>query len=279
MSIAINIPNLREGYREIVDLVLATGSWVSPRGARTLEVTDVAITVENPYDLFPWGVGRRVRPELAAADALQLCGGYQDPAQFFAINPGMRRFTDYGVFWGAYGPRIRGQFQGLQRQLEMDRFTRRAVLTFWDPMYDVTVPDVRNYPCMTEVQFLVRDGRLETFGRMRANDLWLGLTYDMFTLQQLGFTVANCFGLDVGPYHHHVVSLHLYEEHLQKAEEVRYMSDREPFNNAQGFGRPGQTIEQAAARARSIGAGVLPDDATESEEWYHKMLAGFYGER
>lgn len=270
----LHVPNLRDGYKTIVDHVLEHGEWSAPRGARTLEVIHTSIVVEDPRDLFPHGMGRRVRRKLLAADALQLVGGHQDPQQMFDINPGMRRFTDFGVFHGAYGPRIRPQYLGLQRRLEQDPETRRAVLTFWDPLRDGAIDEANNFPCMTQVQFLVREGVLTTHGLMRANDLWLGLSYDAFTLQQLGFTVANCFGWDVGPYHHYAASLHLYEDHVEAARNNLTEPTLPALTTPRGFGYFGLTIEEAAERARLIGAGTPPNDLTESEFWYMEALHG-----
>lgn len=269
------LKDLRSGYKRLCDHVLDHGVRVAPRGAGTLEVLETTAVVLDPTDLFPWGVGRKVRTALLAADALQLVGGFQYPEQFFAINPGMRRFTDFGVFHGAYGPRIRPQLAGLQRRLEQDPYTRKAVLVFWDGLYDGAIDETNNHPCMTEVQFLQRDGVLTTHTRMRANDLWLGTTYDMFTIQQLGFTIANCFGWEAGPYHHSVTSWHLYDEHVEKAREVTNVSEKPALAVPQGFGYEGMTIEEACRRARKVASGGYLPDATESEQWYIDTLAGY----
>jgi thymidylate synthase len=52
---------------------------------------------------------------------------------------------------------------------------------------------------------------------MRSNDVWLGLPYDVFTATILHELMAGWLGADLGEYHHHVDSLHVYERDLDKA--------------------------------------------------------------
>jgi thymidylate synthase len=55
---------------------------------------------------------------------------------------------------------------------------------------------------------------------MRSNDVWLGLPYDLFTATILQELMAGWLGVELGTYHHHVDSLHLYAQHDQGALEV-----------------------------------------------------------
>jgi thymidylate synthase len=52
---------------------------------------------------------------------------------------------------------------------------------------------------------------------MRSNDVYLGLSHDIFSFTMLQEIVANSIGANLGSYIHMVGSLHLYEDKLTKA--------------------------------------------------------------
>ena len=74
-------------------------------------------------------------------------------------------------------------------------------------------------PCTLGYRFLIRQGRLEMHTSMRSQDLWLGFPYDIFATTLLQELMAGWLGVEVGEYHHHVDSLHLYADHAPAAAE------------------------------------------------------------
>jgi thymidylate synthase len=78
------------------------------------------------------------------------------------------------------------------------------------PARDLT--DQRDIPCTLGYRFYVRDTRLHMHTTMRSQDTWLGLPYDLFATTTVMELMAGWLDVDLGGYHHHVDSLHLYVE-------------------------------------------------------------------
>jgi thymidylate synthase len=121
---------------------------------------------------------------------------------------------------GAYGPRLRDwagvdQLDVTRRRLHRDSASRRAVIQLYDPARDSGAH--KDVPCTLNYRFYLRGGQLEMHTSMRSQDLWLGFCYDIFTATVLHELMAGWLGVDLGIYHHHVDSLHLYVKHLNAA--------------------------------------------------------------
>lgn len=265
------------GYVDMVGYVMENGRESAPRGAITKEVLGVTLVIPGDAPMLPVGTGRGVNVRLAAEEALQTIGGYSNPDPLFRVNPGLRAFADQGAFHGAYGPRIRSQMETVYRRLRDDPETRRAVVSIWDADRD-RVEGVKNYPCTTELQFMLRwmdeleappAMGLDLHVTMRANDAWHGLAYDAFVFNQLQRSLARSLAVPLGTYYHHDTSLHVYQEHWELTGGLKQPED-EPSQilAAHGIGRGPDTFENTAARARTIGDGGLLRDETESERWY-----------
>ncbi len=215
--------SVTELFLAAVQGVLVHGAAVAPRGQCTLEVTPSYFKLTEPRArVLDASCGRVVNPAFAAAEAVWILAGSDDP-WIYQYNDRLRRFSEEGRLRGAYGPRLRSwqgvdQLDLVRRQLLSDESSRRATLCLFDPARDLA--GGRDVPCTLTHQFLVRDGRLHLHTTMRSQDLWLGFPYDVFTATLLQELVAFWCGFEVGDYHHHVCSLHLYEQHLEAAAHV-----------------------------------------------------------
>jgi thymidylate synthase len=163
--------------------------------------------------------------------------------------------------------------EAIVKRLREDPETRRAWVTIWDPMRDLLVEDVKNYPCTTALQFTCRNDRLLIQVQMRANDAWHGLAYDAFVFGQLQLTVCDALGVEPGEYRHHATSLHLYEPHWELAAGLTEptapaLSVPTGFSAAYG-------ISDAMRRARQVGSGEEVDRPNESERWYIDKTSKF----
>lgn len=187
------------------------GERVAPRGQETREDLDVVMIVDKPWDALLSGIGRNLNTALASLEALQLIAGTSDPALMKKVAPNTGRFIDGGQFHGAYGPRTASQMSTAIDRLRKDPDTRQAIVSVWDPLHDLFIEGRKDYPCTIMMQFLIRNDRLVMHTTMRSNDLWWGLSYDMFMFTQLQLAVANALGIEPGPYHHHSISMHFYE--------------------------------------------------------------------
>jgi thymidylate synthase len=281
VTVDVLLDDFRNGYVRVVADVLRAGAPASPRGEPTVEVLDYSFTLLGTDDALPLGVGRGVAPRLAAMEALQLVAGTTDPSQIGEAYPAMRGFMDGGSFWGAYGPRARHQMARAVELLRQDPQTRRAVVGLWDER-DLYVEGVQNYPCATEVQFLLRpfagEPELHTFVTMRANDAWRGLAYDVFVFAQLGWSVANALGVRHHEYHHHARSMHLYVGDLELAQHMvdeHVPREFEPLGVrgvglAAGARSTWDAIQHRAEVLVTGGSEVL--HPTPSEEWFLEKL-------
>lgn len=218
----INIKDGVNGYVDLVQHVLKHGKEVAPRGQKTREIEDAIIRIENPYDTLPLGINRGTVPGIGAVEACQLLAGVSVPQLVIDVGPQFKNFTeDNGLFHGAYGLRTNGQYDVIIERLKADPDTRQAVVTIWNPEYDLQ-PAKRDYPCTVLHQFRIRDNKLNMSVYMRSNDVWLGAAYDFFQFTRVQLAIASILGIEPGTYNHHVGSLHIYEQHYGAAEELKY---------------------------------------------------------
>ena len=58
------VPDLRDGYAEIVHEVIKHGKETSPRGYKTWEIEDACFVVKDTTRLMPFGTGRDPKIEI-----------------------------------------------------------------------------------------------------------------------------------------------------------------------------------------------------------------------
>ncbi|MEV4033688.1 thymidylate synthase [Streptomyces umbrinus] len=201
-----------------------SGERVSPRGMETREVLDVHMRLTQPRARLLYAPPARVlNPAFAAAETVWHLSG-SDAPWIFDYNAKLREFADDGVLRGAYGPRMRnwaGDVDQLHRVVEIlkeDPDSRRAVIQLYDPAQDAA--GHKDVPCTLGFSFHLRAGRLHMSTSMRGQDVWIGLPYDLFFYTTLQELVASWLDAALGDFHHHVSSLHIYEHHLDQAEEL-----------------------------------------------------------
>jgi hypothetical protein len=132
-------------------------------------------------------------------------------------NANMRKFSDDGItLWGAYGPRLIDQLDGVLKSLRDDPCSRQAVVTTWR-VGSRTSLDV---PCTVAWHFQIRHKMLDLTVFMRSNDVWLGLPYDLLSFTTVQRVVASVLDVGVGTYHHVVSNLHMYVENADGAKRV-----------------------------------------------------------
>ena len=219
--ISISGGSANELFSAAVHRVLAEGRRVCPRGAETKEILGAPLMLTEPRRrLVSLAPVRLLNPAFAVAEAVWILSGSDDP-WIFDYNTRLAQFADDGVLRGAYGPRMRhwgnrvDQLDRVRALLQEDPDTRRALIQLYDPARD-TAPN-RDIPCTLNFRFYLREGRLHMHTTMRSQDLWWGFCYDLFTFTVLHELMAHWIGAQVGEYHHHVDSLHLYADHFERA--------------------------------------------------------------
>ncbi|MFD0272371.1 thymidylate synthase [Kitasatospora sp. NPDC127111] len=201
--------------------ILSQGRSVAPRGMATAELMGAYLKLTNPAArMVHLGPYRVLNPAFAAAETVWILSG-SSADWIHDFNSRLAGLTDHGALQGAYGPRLRrwhGQLDQLdyvRRQLTRDNESRRAVVQIFDPGRDTA--GHKDVPCTLGYRFYLREGRLEMHTSMRSQDVWLGLPYDLITTTVLHELMAGWLGAEVGDYHHHVDSLHLYAQHQDTA--------------------------------------------------------------
>ena len=247
--------DLAEDYWIILKKVLELGDEVSPRGKNTREILSFTLQLSDPRRALVRGTERKVAVALAAAEALQLIGGFSDPGAMLKVSEHFGQFMDGGVFHAPYGPRIATQIPKAMDWLERDQASRKAHITVWDAAQDLWCEETRDHPCTTHMQFMIRNSRLDLHVGMRANDAWRGFPYDVFQFTQLQQAAAACLAVPVGTYYHHVTSFHLYEENYEDVDRLT-SSSQAPiegvFTDVIFPYDPEINWRRAQARARSI---------------------------
>lgn len=272
--------DLAEDYARILHIVRDRGLEVAPRGLSTREILSFTLCLRDPTRALARGTGRKIHTGLAAAEALQLVGGFSDPGAMSRISPHLTQFTDGGVFHAPYGPRTSSQIQPAIDWFRRDKDTRKAWVQVWDPMQDLMTGDTRDHPCTTAIQFMIRDDRLNAHVFMRANDAWRGFPYDVFQFCQLQLAVADCLRIEPGIYFHHATSFHLYEDNLEQVSTLEQSSQPAiPGIQISPASLPHQWIFHRG-KARRIFYNQQPNDMNTGETLMHTALrrAGIEGE-
>ena len=117
-----------------------------------------------------------------------------------------------------------------------DKETRRAVMSFGDPMKDDfdergELKKSKDIPCTRELHFMKqsRNNRLDLIVRMRSNDLiWGASAVNIFNYTFMQEYVAAILGLEVGNYYHISDNLHYYDRH---AEMVRKLAEYDEWGD------------------------------------------------
>lgn len=198
-------------------LLPLSGDRVSPRGKMCYETRGVTLVLDDPTQNVVTHRTRRLNYHFMVAEWLWVLHGLSDVTTIAGYNKSISAFSDDNEkFFGAYGPRIRRDLLACEELLRRDHATRQAVMLTWRP--EALWMPTKDVPCTLTWQFFIRKERLELHVSMRSNDVWLGLPYDLYNFTQIQRQLAARLDVGVGPYYHHVGSLHLYEQNIEKAQ-------------------------------------------------------------
>lgn len=143
--------------------------------------------------------------------------------------PSYTRFSDNKkTLYGAYGPRLiesyenscslhhtESSIRSIIRKLRIDPDSRQAISLIWrEP--DMHVWNTKDLPCTVALQFFIRKNMLCMITTMRSNDIWLGVTNDIFCFTMIQELIASELGIKIGFYQHNAGSMHLYDNVTEK---------------------------------------------------------------
>lgn len=240
MTFHINADSLDEIHECLVqDLLESPDFEASPRGQPIKELFGASFTLNNPRARLIASKVRNVNYGFAVGEFCWYSRGENDLETMAYYNKRMPQFSDDGkTLNSAYGERIFGggyafgtlisQWDNVQEELLRDPDSRRAIMVINQPrdLFHAVKNGSKDVPCTLALQLLVRDRQLHMSVTMRSNDVWWGLPYDVFSftcLQEAMMLELRQAGVpvdDVGRYHHHAGSLHLYDRHFELASQV-----------------------------------------------------------
>ncbi len=146
-------------------------------------------------------------------------------------EPGISHGAGYGATWDI-GMGMT-QVHEVCKMLKNNKDSRQAVISMWDRGDAARANNFKHsVPCTLSLHFLCRGNKLHLFTKMRSNDVWLGMPYDIFSFTTLQCIISTWCGMELGFYQHEVSSMHLYEPNYEKAKaatEVQFSTDEIEF--------------------------------------------------
>jgi len=217
------------------------------RPSRVGEVWEYPVPVTTVYDRpqerILFNEERNVNPYFHFMEGLWMLSGSNEIAWLVQFNKRMVDFSDDGIIQhGAYGHRWRRAFDldggaeddyadqlgKIVRMLKKNPNERRAVLTMWNPLWDLERPELKDVPCNTQIYFKIRPqfnspnpealkGALSMIVTCRSNDIvWGCYGANVVHMSMLQEYMAAMIGVPMGPYYQVSDSWHAYTERWEQ---------------------------------------------------------------
>ena len=166
--------NQTEALVQVLREIDNNGREVTTRGFTQKEILSSLITIDNPNERAIVLKNRNKNIFALIAETLWVLGGRNDLGFLSHYLPRAIDFSDDGLTWrAAYGPRLRNwygidQFETIIDRINEDTYTKRAVMTIFDPQLDFV--ETKDVPCNNWLHFMSRDNKLNLDVVVRAND-------------------------------------------------------------------------------------------------------------
>lgn len=201
-------------YKNILNEILVYGRKRHVRGFNTIELSPFCFTTRNSLYNILTNENRKINRAFSIAEWIWMMSGRSDVKMVSFYNSNISNYSDdNNTFSGSYGPRIISQIDYILTCFKNDINTRQAIIQIWKESPQKS----KDIPCTLSLQFLHNDGELDLIATMRSNDAWLGLPYDFYNFTMIQNYFAHLLGLKIGQYTHQAGSMHLYEQHYEKA--------------------------------------------------------------
>lgn len=213
---SVSEASLDDVLQETLGQLLEHGMTIRPTKGEALEVVGAVIELTDPRARVSRS-HKRSRIFSALGELLWYLSGSDDVGfieYYISMYPA---FAVQRRVEGAYGPRLFGDQHRLSDVIEILRQkpdSRQAVVQIF--AHD-DLGNEKDVPCTTNLQFFIREGRLDMVTHMRSNDAYLGLPHDVFAFTMIQEMVAIRLGVELGTYKHFVGSLHLYTRNSDDA--------------------------------------------------------------
>lgn len=221
--------NIDRALPHLCARVMKQGTLFESRNGSTRDLNFIGLMLTEPWEREITLPSRKHNIAAQIAETMWVLSGRDDIEFLSQYLPRAVDFSDDGKVWrGAYGKRIRrwtadfdyiDQLAHVVAELRKDNNTRRAVIAIYDPAID-TAPG-KDIPCNDFLTFSIRNGMLDMGVTIRSNDLiwgWSGINaFEWSVLQEI---IAVLVGVQQGNLHFTVTSMHIYEQHWDRAQKV-----------------------------------------------------------
>lgn len=250
----IDVRNVHEALPEGLRLLIETGLPMASRAGDVIVAPMPVTTIyQRPTERVILWPERDANPFFHFFESLYYLAGRRDLAWIQQILPRMKDFSDDGhTLQGSYGYRWRTHFGFDQLEcvlelLKKEPFSRRAVVSMWDPRYDLLDNEAasKDVPCNTTIKFRTVFGKAGEPNRLnmivfnRSNDIIWGLYgANAVHFSMLQEYVASKLSLLVGTMTTVSTDFHAYTEVYKKVYQNELVQARGPNPYATGFARP-----------------------------------------
>jgi len=258
-----------EAFIELLAAIEADGATHHSRVGSTRELLHQTVTLARPLERCIVVPHRNNDVFAAIAETVWVIAGRADIEFLTRYVKRAPEFSDDGVQWRAgYGPRLRDwdgtvdQLAAVVAELQANPESRRAVISLFDPSNDL-VP-TKDVPCTNWLQFVLRDGVLSLAVTVRSNDLFWGFSgINTFEWSVLHEMVASWLGASVGAVTFFIGSLHVYERHFARIEQIltaRPGPELYPVPPAVRFNTPFEELDAELAQWFDVERGIRASD-------------------
>ena len=218
--------NLNETLYWIISDVMNNGNNVEARGTKQKEICFYKTIIEDPTDLLISYPDRKFNPDYAITEWLWYLSQHKSTENIGKMAKIWDMIKDdNGECESNYGEYLipTGQWHWVVNELINDPDSRRATIAINQPYHKNKNP--KDIPCTQYLQFFIRDGKLNMGVYMRSNDVVYGFCNDIFTFSLFHQLMCNdlnnaSVNVQLGEYHHHAGSMHIYERHYEMAKKI-----------------------------------------------------------
>ena len=125
----------------------------------------------------------------------------------------------YGRQWRSWPDYKQGSIDQIAKAIETIKKnpdSRRIIVSAWNV---AQLDDMALCPCHCLFQFYVADGKLSCQLYQRSADVFLGVPFNIASYALLTMMIAQVTGLEVGEFVHSFGDVHLYNNHINQAQE------------------------------------------------------------
>jgi thymidylate synthase len=238
--------NLNNDFRTCLSHLMEHGMEAHPRGTVTKELLNYNITLSDPRNRVITFPERKTNTKYLLGEFIWYVMGSNNPEGILPYskfwnnirNSGEELGYEKGTINSNYGNRLFGhsklpafteqgarvnQWQRTVSLLASDKDTRQAIM-------NIHVPSDRHdgnkdVPCTLNLQWLIRENKLNLIVNMRSNDVILGFTNDVFQFTMLQEAMVLSLrdvypDLELGFYFHNAGSMHIYDRHFEMAKGI-----------------------------------------------------------